>query len=287
MNKCIAIPIDGRCMDCLFKNFERLMIKYPISYDDRQDFFQTFNHTLALNYGQPIPDIHRTLNKKFSQIVGIEDLYAEEKIKSNEQALRLYSKFKTEVLESSNSFEMALKLSIAGNIMDYGPSADFNVQTTIQQVLDSDFAIDHSMELEKRIKRAKKILYLGDNAGEIVFDKLFIETSMSKDLTFAVRGGPTLNDVLLTDAHDIGLDLIADVISNGYDAPSTILSKCSEDFLKIYTEADLIISKGQGNLEGLIDENDPRIFFLLMVKCELIAEKMGVEKGDYVVYQSN
>jgi len=110
---------------------------------------------------------------------------------------------------------------------------------------------------------------------------------MSKDLTFAVRGGPTLNDVLLTDAHDIGLDLIADVISNGYDAPSTILSKCSEDFLKIYTEADLIISKGQGNLEGLIDENDPRIFFLLMVKCELIAEKMGVEKGDYVVYQSN
>lgn len=274
-------------MDCLFKGFERLMTKFPIKYDDRQDFFQTFNHTIAQNYEQSIPEIHRTLSNKFIQIVGIEDLYSDEKNQSNELALVLYQKYKTKVVESSNSFKLALRLSIAGNIMDYGPGSEFSIHDTIEEVLHSEFAIDQSIELEKRIKQAKKILYLGDNAGEIVFDKLFIETFNHPDLTYAVRGGAALNDVLLVDAEQVGLAKVCPVISNGYNAPSTILKLCSEEFLQIYNDADLIISKGQGNLEGLVDENDPRIFFLLMVKCEVMAERIGVGKGSFVVYQSN
>ena len=279
--------VDGRCMDCMFKGFERLMTKSPMKYDDRQEFFQTFNHTIAQNYEQSIPEIHRTLSNKFSQITGIEDLYADEKSQSNELALVLYLKYKTKVVESLQPFKLALRLSIAGNIMDYGPGSEFNVHNTIEEVLHSEFAIDKSSELENRIKQAKKILYIRDNAGEIVFDKLFIETLNHSDLTFAVRGGAALNDVLLADAEQVGLTKVCSVISNGYNASSTILKFCSEEFLKIYNDADLIISKGQGNLEGLIDENDSRIFFLLMVKCEVMAERLEVEKGSFVVYQSN
>jgi hypothetical protein len=168
--------------------------------------------------------------------------------------------------------------------MDYGANQVFDVHKTITKVLSSDFAIDHSIILKQRIKEAKRILYLGDNAGEIVFDKLFIETIMHPDLVFAVKDAPVLNDVTIQDAKEVGMYEVADVISNGYDASSTLLEKCSKEFLDVYRSADLIISKGQGNLEGLIDEKDPRIFFLFMVKCDVIAERVGVEKGSFVVY---
>ncbi len=231
--------------------------------------------------------IYTELNHEFCKITDISNPYASEKKESNISTLKLYKDLRIKVLESTNPFGMALRLSIAGNIMDYGASGSFEVEPTIRRVLESDFAIDHSVELEKRIKSATKILYLGDNAGEIVFDKLFIEMIMHPHLTFAVRGSNVLNDATIEDAQEVGIDLVADVISNGYDAPSTVLSECSTEFLKIYNEADLIISKGQGNFEGLIDENDPRIFFLLMIKCDVVAEVIGVEKGSFVVYNKN
>lgn len=276
--------VEGRCMDCLFKGFERLLDKYSFNYNDRQSFFQFFNHTIAKSGGRPMPEIHRDLNKKFCEMSGISDPYFEEKIESNKQALSLYKRWRKKVIESDNFFDTAMRLCIAGNSMDYGPGNNFNVEQTIEQVMIAEFVLDDSILLKQRIKQAKTILYLGDNAGEIVFDKLFIEMLMHPHLTYAVRGGAILNDATLSDAKDVGMDMVADVISNGYDTSSTILENCSKEFLEIYKKADLIISKGQGNLEGLINENDPRIFFLLMVKCDVMSENLKVEKGSFVVY---
>lgn len=285
-NTKLKFEVDGRCMACQFKLFERLMDKLNVNYTDRQQFFGFYNLTMARSAALSMPQIHRELNNEFCRIVGKTDLYAEEKWNSNELTLELYKKLRTEVIESPNPFDMALRLSIAGNIMDYGLSSDFDIHETIQKVFNSSFAIDQSIELERRIKLAKKILYIGDNAGEIVFDKLFIEMMMHHHLTYAVRGSSVLNDATLEDAHQVGMDLVADIISNGYDAPSTVLSECSAEFRKVYEEADIIISKGQGNLEGLIEENDPRIFFLLMVKCDVVAETLGVKNGNFVVYNN-
>jgi len=279
--------VDGRCMDCLFRGFERLLEKYMFNYNDRQLFFEYFNHTIARSGGCPMPEIHRELNKRFCEMSGVSDPYFEEKKVSNNEALSLYKRWRKKVLESDDPFVTALRLSIAGNIMDYGPDNNFDVEKTIEQVMNAEFSIDGSALLKQRIKESKSILYLGDNAGEIVFDKLFIEMLMHPHMTYAVRGGPILNDVTLSDAKEVGMDWGADVISNGYDTSSTILDKCSEEFLKIYNNADLIISKGQGNLEGLINRNDPRIFFLLMVKCNVMAENLKVEKGSIVVYNQS
>jgi len=276
--------VDGRCMDCLFRGYDRLIQKFHFSYDDRQQFFAYYNHTIARCGDELMPEIHRELNKEFCRISGIPDPYIEEKKVGNNQALGLSKDWRKKVIASDNPFEMALKLAIAGNIMDYGPGNSFDLEQTIQQVISAKFAIDNSALLKQRVKEAKSILYLGDNAGEIVFDKLFIEILMHPQLTYAVRGGAILNDVTLSDANDVEMDLVADVISNGYDTSSTILDKCSEEFMKIYNKADLIISKGQGNLEGLINENDSRIFFLLMVKCDVMAERLKVDKGNFVVY---
>lgn len=279
-----GVDFDQRCVECQYKSFERLMNKFQMDESLRNEFVDFYNKEIRGLAVKTTPEIHRVLNREFCRLISNNDPYSEEKQVSNRLMLQLYKHFRTEVLEAMNPFKTALKLSIAGNIMDYGVAQDFDIHKTIDTVLGADFAIDHSVELEKRIKSAKKILYLGDNAGEIVFDKLFIELIMHPGLTFAVRGSAVLNDALEIDAREVGMDMVADVINNGYDAPSTVLSECSPEFLEVYNEADLIISKGQGNFEGLMGENDPRIFFLLMVKCDVVAEKMSVPQGSFVVY---
>jgi len=155
---------------------------------------------------------------------------------------------------------------------------------TIDMVLISEFTTDHSTELKRKLEKAKTVLYLGDNAGEIVFDKLFIGTINHPDLTYVVRGAPIINDVTMEDADYVGMKDIAKVITSGYDAPSTIVNKSSEQFREYFDKADIIISKGQGNLEGLLPLNDKRIFFLLMVKCDVIAELLNVKKDSFVVF---
>jgi hypothetical protein len=216
-------------------------------------------------------------------MTGITDPYLEEKEESNLISLGLYKTWKPRVVESENPFETAVRLSIAGNIMDYGANHDFDINSTIEKVLRVPFAINHTVELRERVASANQVLYLGDNAGEIVFDKLLIETMMHPNIFYAVKGSPVLNDVTMVDALQCEMDIAADVIHNGYDAPSTVLNKCSKEFREIFETSDVIISKGQGNLEGLVGLNDPRIFFLLMVKCDVIAELLNVKKGDFVV----
>lgn len=272
------------CKNCFIKTYTKLLDKHADDPKIRDTFFQFFDAYYPKHSHLTTPEIQRDLNKRFSELVNIEDLYEQEKIDSNLHAMSLYDIWKAKLNQVEDVFTTTLKLAIAGNIIDYGANNDFNINETIDEVMASDFAIDHSLILKNKLKSAQKILYLGDNAGEIVFDKLFIETNMQdKDVAFAVKGGPILNDVTIVDAVQTGMDKTARIISNGDDAPSTILSRCSDEFLSEFQSADLIISKGQGNLEGLFRLNDKRIFFLLMVKCSVIADILKVKKGEYVI----
>lgn len=277
------MALDQRCKECFERNFERLIIRSPLTTAQVSEFSIFFNH-LVNNCAQlTSPEIQRELQKKLAAMNGIADPYRDEKQHSNQLALELYREWKPKVLTSDNPYQLALRLALAGNVMDYGASQQFDIQKSIDEALTAQIAIDHSVLLRHRIRQANRILFLGDNAGEIVFDKLFIETIMHPNITFVVRGGPAINDATMEDSDATGMDWAADVISNGYDAPSTVLSKSDPEFRSYFESADLIISKGQGNFEGLMAEKDPRIFFLLMVKCDFISEKIGVPKGSFVV----
>ncbi len=245
--------VDKRCKECFLKTYKRLFQKFNVNESQQRAFLTFFDFIMERHSESNSPEIQRNLNRTFCHIIGIDDPFAEEKEDNNRIALDLYKKWKPRVLESDRPFDLALRLAIAGNIMDYGANTSFDIEQTIEKVFNADFAIDHSKLLRQRILDAKRILYLGDNAGEIIFDKLFIETIMHNDVTFAVKGGPILNDATKQDAIEVDLHRVADVISNGYDAPSTLLNRCSDEFLDVYKSADLIISKGQGNLEGLMD----------------------------------
>jgi hypothetical protein len=139
--------------------------------------------------------------------------------------------------------------------------------------------------LRESIDSAKNILYLGDNCGEIVFDRLLIEQLPLDKVTFVVRGGPIINDATMGDARETGMTELVNVIDNGSNIPGTVLEKCSKEFRECFVDADLIIAKGQGNYETL-SSCEKNIFFLLQAKCPVISGHIGCEQGSFIVKRS-
>jgi uncharacterized protein with ATP-grasp and redox domains len=281
--------MNYECLICQVKSLPQRLDKFKIPEKDRNVVVSELVKKIA---GIDIensysPEITRDILNRLKDFSSVEDPYQREKEESNGYLLKKYPEFQELVQKSNDPFYTALRLAIAGNIIDFGPAHKFDVDETIERVLTTDFAIDHSKQLKKETEKAKTILYLADNAGEIVLDKLFLETINHPDVWVAFRGAPVLNDVTHKEVVDVGIDKIAKIISNGDDAPSTILHRVSKEFREIYGSADLIISKGMGNYEGLMNETDPRLFYLLMIKCPVIGEKIGAQKGDFVVKQNS
>jgi damage-control phosphatase, subfamily I len=280
--------MNYECLICQVNALQKRLDKFQIAEEKRNSLVSSLISEIAeidLNNSYS-PEITRNILEKLSENSCISDPYQSEKEESNRELMAHYQEFKKMVEKSADKFNTALRLAIAGNIIDFGPGHEFDIWETIERVMISDFSIDDSKKLEEKIKKAKSILYLGDNSGEIVFDKLFIETLNHQNIWFAVREKPVLNDVTIKEAIEVGIDKLAKIISNGDDAPSTLLHRTSREFLEVYRSADLIISKGMGNFEGLMNETDPRLFFLMMIKCEVIGKKVGAQKGDFVVKQN-
>lgn len=227
--------------------------------------------------------IHRIIKNKTEN----EDPYILEKKKGNEIALKYLPKIK-EIIKKDDQLETYVKAAIIGNIIDFGAlGVDFDIEKGIIQNMEKDIALNHVPELEKELKSAKDVLYLADNNGEIVFDKLLIEklNEYNVDVTVALKEKPILNDACVEDAIQIGLDEVANLVSTGTDSIGVIYGDMSEEFKEIFSNADIVISKGLGNYEGLteMDLGDKPVFCMLNVKCSPIAKDIGVSLGDNVV----
>lgn len=227
------------------------------------------------------PEIGREVYRIVTRIAGIMDPYRDIKSECTRRALALYPELNEMVREAADPLRMAVRAAVAGNIIDFGVKAEFDLERDLVGLLSRDFAIDHYETFRQEIKRAKKILYLADNAGETVFDRLLLE-QLPVPVVYAVRSRPVINDAVADDAVAAGIVGLAEIISSGSDAPGTLLSLCSREFLRHYETADLIISKGQGNYEGLSQETRP-IYFLLRAKCSVISRDIGVNQGDIVL----
>lgn len=276
------------CVSCHKKTVQRIADKFNLDKHESKAFFLKAEHIL-LNYQQESnPVVATHIHRVAKQFILTSDIYAEEKEQANAILMASYSKWKKLVLNSNDHFALAAKLAVIGNIIDYGAhSAPDDIEQFIEEKINGGFEIDHSKLLYDAINKANKVLYLGDNAGEIVFDRIFIETINHPDLTFVVRGKPILNDITMHDAHRVGISNICKVIDNGNDVPSTILELSSPKFVDEFNQADLIISKGQGNYEGLIDNKSSKLFFLLMTKCDVVADLLHTKKGALVIKQNN
>ncbi len=233
---------------------------------------------------QSPPVIGQQIHRLVRELVGIEDPYRKIKKQFNEIALKLYPKLRKFIFESEDMLAMAIRLAIAGNIIDFGLNStlqETELEETISQCLSDKFE-DMQLELfRSAVNDAKDILYLADNAGEIIFDRLLIEQLPIEKVTVVVKGKPIINDATMEDAVLAGLPKIVEVIDNGSDGPGTILESCSNTFRCRFENADLIIAKGQGNYETLSNV-DKNIFFILKAKCPVIARDIGCKVGEMI-----
>lgn len=248
---------------------------------------QTLGALAALDFNQPPVTAVQTIQRLLRAATGCDDPYAAAKSRYNQLALDLLPRLRARIDRASDPFAAAVRLAIAANIIDLGAFTHLDesvAQAALTHAFEAPFHGDIDT-LRRAVDRAQRILYLADNAGEIVLDRLLIERLPIGRVTVAVRGAPVLNDATLADAESTGLTDLVPVMANGSDAPGTLLADCSPVFRDTFRKADLIVAKGQGNFETLSD-TAPGVFFLLQVKCRPIADQVHSALGDHVLWRS-
>ena len=229
------------------------------------------------------------MHNMIKQKTGCIDPYYKEKIEGNEIALKYLPDVKR-ILEEDDSLENYVKISIIGNILDFGAfTLDDDIESVIKTSLEKDLAVKDIEEFENSLKMHDKVLYLVDNTGEIVFDKLLLSKIREYDLdiTIAVKSEPILNDACRKEALDAGLDEFGEIVEIGCGTVGYVDSEISDEFREIFESHKFVISKGMGNYEGLteIDLSDKEVYFLLCAKCNTISWDIGVNLHDMLLFK--
>ncbi len=234
--------------------------------------------------GEPPPvtasDIHALIREQS----GNPDPYQQAKAEATAHALSLYPKLKQMIRVSDDPLQTAVRLAIAGNIIDLGVSEQYDLEASIERVLITEPAINHLPQLRRALSYASRVLFLADNAGETVMDRLLIE-QLGLPVTYVVKGNPAVNDATREDAIAAGLDEVCELIDHGAATLGTLLERCSDDFRRRFNEAELIIAKGMANYESL-GSGRPGIFFLLQAKCAVVAADLGVAEKSLIVLEN-
>ena len=277
------MDISLDCIPCIVDSYTRLVRAGMLPEEAHEAGMRRLLDFLAgADYRQSPPVLGRELHRMIRSELDDPDPYRAIKDESNRLMLERYADFEALVTGADDPFDTALRLAIAGNVIDFGPRHQYDVMETIERVLTTPLAIDDSQALRHDLASADTLLYIGDNCGEIVLDRLFLEHIDCPEKYFAVRGGPVINDATIEDARSVGIEDVARIITTGDDSPGVVLETASDEFRHIFDTADVIIAKGQGNLEGLLEVNR-NIYFLLITKCDLVAGRVGTRRGEFVV----
>jgi len=275
------------CIPCYIKQTINTLAQTEITEEKKREIIHQTLPLFARLDPQGTPAENSTIIlRKVNELLGIEDPFHSAKKESNDLALKLLPELKDRIHQSTDPLFMSLKVAVAGNIIDMGILKDFDVEGSIQEAMVNNFARDDYESFQQRLKEAREILILGDNSGEIAFDRLLAEQLSESGIKviYAVKDRPILNDATLEDAAYVGMTEQVRVISNGSGFLGTILKDCSEEFKQVYKKADLVVSKGQANYESLeaLGKADRRLYFLLRAKCEIVAINLGVQLGEMV-----
>ncbi len=289
--------ISPDCYPCIFQQVTVLSSLMNLEGEQKRSLFEELMTDLLATGGKGIVVQHIARKATDSLLSMLDkphdfDPYLIHKKKSNDIAVSYLPLFKQQIKDSDDPLGMAIKLAAAGNIIDFGAKnyRELDIEAELESIDERGFGIYDSEPFVASLKNAKTLLYLCDNAGEIVLDKLFIEELKKAypglNITCAVRHKPIINDALLADAHYVGLNHVVPVISSGSVYPGTIVAETSNDFQRLFKDADMIISKGQGNFETLLCKTDPRIFFILRIKCQMMAQLANTAQGNLVLMQN-
>ena len=275
------------CLPCFMNQIVRIGRLLELSEDDCFAMLGEFaDYFPKIKLNDPPPQTSIKLYDMISRYSGLDDPFKKIKDESTKKALELYPELKLRVEASDSPLSLAAKFAVAGNVIDFGVASQFDLATELDRVVEAGaFGKWQEDVFFSALNKAEWLLYLGDNTGETVMDRLFIETIVKETatpVTFVVREKPIINDAIFADAVAAGIDSCAKIISSGCRAPGTVLDLCSPQFLELFHAAPLIVSKGQGNFETLSEVKAP-IFFFLKAKCQVVAEHLKVNLGDLVL----
>ncbi len=287
------MKVHYECASCFLRQAREALDLATEDEDLKMDVTEKTNKILCSEYRKGAvaneigTKIHRTIKKE----TGNPDPYHELREKSDEIAMQFLPQVE-KVLEQDKSLKNYLKVAIAGNVLDFGAlGLESDIEGLVMTTVQKDLSIDHSPQLEQELLKANNVLYLADNVGEIVFDKLLIKKLKEYDVevTVALKEEPILNDACMKEALDVGLDEVARLITTGTDSIGVIHQDLSDDFKQEFEDADLVIAKGLGNYEGLgeMDLGDKPVYCLLNAKCQPIARDIGVKLSENVVLKLN
>jgi hypothetical protein len=278
--------LGDACHDCLQEQSLRLATRLIKDPDQRMKLMEEIEGMLERAFASgKIIGAHRDVYAKIYEVAGDPDPFLTVKRQSTEKVLALYPQLKKRIDQSEDPLDLAARYAIAGNVIDFALPHQMDLQSELKTAFERPLPVNHLDVLRQRLSLADKLLYVGDNAGETVLDRLLIET-IGLPTVYLVRGAPVINDVTETDARQAGLHEVATLLSSGSNHAGTVLEDCSPEVQELFRRAPVIISKGQGNFETLIHQTR-EIFFLLKVKCDLVADHVNANVGDNILLAAN
>ncbi|ALB45301.1 MAG: ARMT1-like domain-containing protein [Clostridium beijerinckii] len=277
------MKMHDKCLPCMVNQV--IKVANITGVNNKEELLkEVFTYLSKMDFEATTPEIIGEIFGMIKKHTNNPDPYKETRNYYNTLFLKLLPEFERKIEQAENSFELAVRYAIVGNIIDFNPIHN----TLLEDIFDYfermeqlELAIDDSKELAEDILNSKTLLYLGDNCGEICMDKILLrkikELNPNIKIFFGVRGKPVVNDSIAEDAYAVGIDEYAEVIDNGDGSLGTVLNRTSYGFKEVYKKADVVIAKGQANYECLSEEKK-NIYFLLMTKCDVIANDIGVSE---------
>lgn len=274
-----------QCFECDRKQVNKIKQILSISEKQEKELEVIVNNYIkTVDMNKTNPEVMGEIWKLISNYTGNNNPYKEVKSYYNQEVLKVKDEIQNIIYSSNDIYYTAIKIAVVGNLIDFSANHQFDMnilKSMIYDILNKELSIDDSAQLKESLSTAKSVLYIGDNCGEIVLDKMFIEVIKKIypqiDFYYGIRGQPIINDVTIDDATEVNMHEIAEVISNGDGSLGTVLEKTSHKFQEVFKKVDLVICKGQGNYEGLISETRNNLYFMFMAKCNIIAEPLGLE----------
>ncbi len=272
-------------LDCIPCFMQQALRAGRIATSDEKKLKQILDQTGEMVKTIPMhstpAEIGMSIYRTVSEVTDVRDPYKNIKQQHIAETKSIYPELEKIVANSEDKLLTAIRIAIAGNVIDLGVKKSFDIVKDVKSILKQDFAIFDYSAFKSQLEKTETILYIGDNVGESVFDKILIK-ELKKPVKYAVRSIPIINDVTMEDAIASGLDEVAELIDSGCKSPGVILNQSTPEFLEIFNTAGLVISKGQGNFEGLSDCKR-QVFFMLKTKCSIISNHIGVEDGSIIL----
>ena len=272
------------CSICMLNSMLMEMELFHASDDLQKKEFHDFMQILTGQEGVTPVELQDPYIRRLHELAGY-DFYQEQREKDDREMMKLTDQVEEIILTSADPFRTALRFAIFGNLIDPAGQSDKTPADVLQEAARSELAIDHSEQFLKRLRSARSILYIADNAGEVAIDKVFVDFLKKNCLPkecqvfFGVRGTQVHNDARVSDARLVGLDRLARIVDSGSTYAGAIIESSSQEYQDAFFQADLIISKGMGNYEVLEERRDKPICFLLVAKCIPISSHLGVPRG--------